>query len=64
MTQVCGCLYSHYFAVGNQEAAAAPQHVAEELRAIGDQLEHGAVARATRNLSANLSRSNCEVSLL
>ncbi|KAG7214932.1 hypothetical protein INR49_005207 [Caranx melampygus] len=46
--------------IGNHEAAAASHQVAEELRAIGDQLERGAVARATRNLNANLLRSNCE----
>ncbi|TMS05232.1 hypothetical protein E3U43_004482 [Larimichthys crocea] len=42
---------------GNHAGAAAIQQVAEGLRDIAAQLEHDVVARATQNLSRNLSNS-------
>lgn len=50
--------------VGNRAEAAALQQVAEELREIAAQLEHNVVARATQNLSRNMSSSPSDVSLL
>ncbi|XP_070687322.1 BH3 interacting domain death agonist [Pempheris klunzingeri] len=41
----------------NHEEAAALQQVAEDLRQIAALLEHNAVARATHNLSRNISTS-------
>lgn len=46
--------------LGNHAEVAAIQRVAEELREIAAQLEHNVVARATQNLSRNISDSSSE----
>lgn len=56
--------WQSHFSAGNREEAAALLRVAEELREIAAQLEHNVVARATQNLSRNISTSPSEVSLL
>lgn len=43
--------------------AAAVQQVAEELKDIADQLEHGLLAEAAQNLRRNLLISTSDVSL-
>ena len=52
------------FPAGNREEAADLQQIALELRDIADQLEHNMVARATQNLSRNISAAPSDVSLL